>query len=204
EPPPHGVMGRRVGFRRARPRHPGVAPQPAGGAERVNDPVNMAGTPPHRQLGHRGTIRPAHRLAPQLLPHCDVLATLIPGGQRHHAALMTARSVSHAPSTRPPDLRRSMRTSKVHPAQAAKNPATALIPVQNGSPPLISRSPTTAAERAGLAPVAGGRAWRFTTDEAEAATPTPTPDGTQVAWVSTKDGTRRSTWPVSPTGAAPG
>src|SRR5262249_24617976 len=121
------------------------------GAEPVNDHVNIAGNPPHRQLGHRGAITRAHRLVPQLLPHCDVLATLIPGGQRHHAAIMTARSVSHAPSTRPPDLPPPMRTSKVHPAQAEKTPAPALTPVQNGSPPLIPRSPTTAAERAGLA-----------------------------------------------------
>ena len=39
-----------------------------------------------------------------------------------------------------------------------------------------------------LAPLAGGRAWRFTADEAQAATPRLTPDGTQVAWVSAKDG----------------
>src|ERR1700692_3674728 len=39
-----------------------------------------------------------------------------------------------------------------------------------------------------LVPLAGGRAWRFTTDEAQAATPRLTPDGTQVAWVSAKDG----------------
>jgi tricorn protease len=45
-----------------------------------------------------------------------------------------------------------------------------------------------AADDVWLAPLAGGRAWRFTTDEAEAATPRLTPDGTQVAWVSAKDG----------------
>ncbi len=39
-----------------------------------------------------------------------------------------------------------------------------------------------------LAPVAGGRAWRFTTDEAQAATPRLTPDGSHVAWVSARDG----------------
>ncbi len=45
-----------------------------------------------------------------------------------------------------------------------------------------------AADDLWLAPVAGGRAWRFTTDEAQAGTPRLTPDGTQVAWVSAKDG----------------
>jgi tricorn protease len=45
-----------------------------------------------------------------------------------------------------------------------------------------------AADDVWLAPVTGGRAWRFTTDEAEAATPRLTPDGTHVAWVSAKDG----------------
>lgn len=45
-----------------------------------------------------------------------------------------------------------------------------------------------AADDVWLAPVAGGRAWRFTTDEAQAATPRLTPDGTHVAWVSAKDG----------------
>src|SRR5580692_504385 len=45
-----------------------------------------------------------------------------------------------------------------------------------------------AADDLWLAPLAGGRAWRFTTDEAQAATPRLTPDGTQVAWVSAKDG----------------
>jgi tricorn protease len=45
-----------------------------------------------------------------------------------------------------------------------------------------------AADDVWLAPVTGGRAWRFTTDEAQAATPRLTPDGTQVAWVSAKDG----------------
>jgi tricorn protease len=45
-----------------------------------------------------------------------------------------------------------------------------------------------AADDVWLAPLAGGRAWRFTTDEAQAATPRLTPDGTQVAWVSARDG----------------
>jgi tricorn protease len=45
-----------------------------------------------------------------------------------------------------------------------------------------------AADDVWLAPIAGGRAWRFTTDEAPAATPRLTPDGTHVAWVSTRDG----------------
>lgn len=45
-----------------------------------------------------------------------------------------------------------------------------------------------AADDVWLARVAGGRAWRFTTDEAQAATPRLAPDGTHVAWVSAKDG----------------
>jgi tricorn protease len=45
-----------------------------------------------------------------------------------------------------------------------------------------------AADDVWLAPVAGGRAWRFTTDEAHAATPRLAPDGTHVAWVSARDG----------------
>jgi tricorn protease len=45
-----------------------------------------------------------------------------------------------------------------------------------------------AADDVWLAPVAGGRAWRFTTDEAQAATPRLTPDGAHVAWVSARDG----------------
>jgi tricorn protease len=45
-----------------------------------------------------------------------------------------------------------------------------------------------AADDVWLAPLAGGRAWRFTTDDAQAATPRLTQDGTQVAWVSAKDG----------------
>jgi tricorn protease len=45
-----------------------------------------------------------------------------------------------------------------------------------------------AADDVWLAPVSGGRAWRFTTDEAQAVTPRLTPDGTDVAWVSAKDG----------------
>src|SRR3984885_10970322 len=45
-----------------------------------------------------------------------------------------------------------------------------------------------AADDVWLAPVAGGRAWRFTSDEAQASTPRLSPDGTHVAWVSAKDG----------------
>jgi tricorn protease len=45
-----------------------------------------------------------------------------------------------------------------------------------------------AADDVWLAPLGGGRAWRFTADEAQAATPRLTPDGMQVAWVSAKDG----------------
>jgi tricorn protease len=45
-----------------------------------------------------------------------------------------------------------------------------------------------AADDVWLAPVTGGRAWRFTTDEAAASTPRLTPDGTHVAWVSGRDG----------------
>ena len=45
-----------------------------------------------------------------------------------------------------------------------------------------------AADDVWLAPLTGGRAWRFTTDEARAATPRLTPDGTHVAWVSARDG----------------
>jgi tricorn protease len=45
-----------------------------------------------------------------------------------------------------------------------------------------------AADDVWLAPVAGGRAWRFTSDGAQASTPRLTPDGTHVAWVSAKDG----------------
>ena len=39
-----------------------------------------------------------------------------------------------------------------------------------------------------LAPVSGGRAWRFTTDQAEAATPRLSSDGRHLAWASTRDG----------------
>lgn len=39
-----------------------------------------------------------------------------------------------------------------------------------------------------LAPVTGGRAWRLTSDHAPAATPRFSPDGTQLAYVSHKDG----------------
>ena len=45
-----------------------------------------------------------------------------------------------------------------------------------------------AADDVWLAPVTGGRAWRFTTDEAPASTPRLTPDGAHVAWVSSRDG----------------
>ena len=45
-----------------------------------------------------------------------------------------------------------------------------------------------AADDVWLAPVAGGRAWRFTADEAPAATPRLAPDGTHLAWVSARDG----------------
>jgi tricorn protease len=45
-----------------------------------------------------------------------------------------------------------------------------------------------AADDVWLAPVGGGRAWRFTTDEAQAATPRLSLDGSHVAWVSAKDG----------------
>jgi tricorn protease len=46
-----------------------------------------------------------------------------------------------------------------------------------------------AADDLWLAPLAGGRAWRFTTDEAGAATPRLSADAAQVAWVSARDGT---------------
>jgi tricorn protease len=45
-----------------------------------------------------------------------------------------------------------------------------------------------AADDVWLAPVAGGRAWRFSTDAAPAATPRLSPDGTHVAWASARDG----------------
>jgi tricorn protease len=45
-----------------------------------------------------------------------------------------------------------------------------------------------AADDVWLAPLSGGRAWRFTTDEAPAASPRLSPDGTHVAWASAKDG----------------
>ena len=45
-----------------------------------------------------------------------------------------------------------------------------------------------AADDVWLAPVAGGRAWRFTADEAAASTPRLTADGSHVAWVSSRDG----------------
>lgn len=45
-----------------------------------------------------------------------------------------------------------------------------------------------AADDLWLAPLAGGRAWRFTTDEVQAATPRLSPDGRYVAWVSARDG----------------
>ena len=46
-----------------------------------------------------------------------------------------------------------------------------------------------AADDVWLAPVGGGRAWRFTADEAAATTPRLSPDGAHVAWVSSRDGT---------------
>ncbi|HEX9041995.1 MAG TPA: S41 family peptidase [Trebonia sp.] len=46
-----------------------------------------------------------------------------------------------------------------------------------------------AADDVWLAPVTGGRAWRFTGDEAAASTPRLAPDGAHVAWVSSRDGT---------------
>jgi tricorn protease len=45
-----------------------------------------------------------------------------------------------------------------------------------------------AADDVWLAPVGGGRAWRFTADEAAAMTPRFSADGTQLAWVCSKDG----------------
>lgn len=45
-----------------------------------------------------------------------------------------------------------------------------------------------AADDVWLAPVGGGRAWRFTADEASALTPRFSADGTQLAWVCSKDG----------------
>ena len=45
-----------------------------------------------------------------------------------------------------------------------------------------------AADDVWLAPVTGGRAWRFTADEAAASTPRLTPDAAHVAWVSSRDG----------------
>jgi tricorn protease len=45
-----------------------------------------------------------------------------------------------------------------------------------------------AADDVWLAPVGGGRAWRFTADEASAMTPRFSAHGTQLAWVCSKDG----------------
>ena len=45
-----------------------------------------------------------------------------------------------------------------------------------------------AADDVWLAPVSGGRAWRFTTDQAEAATPRLSSNGRHLAWASTRDG----------------
>ena len=39
-----------------------------------------------------------------------------------------------------------------------------------------------------LGPVAGGRAWRFTADQAPVVTPRFSADGTRLAWVSSKNG----------------
>jgi tricorn protease len=56
--------------------------------------------------------------------------------------------------------------------------------------PHVSRDLVTfvAADDVWLAPLGGGRAWRFTADEASAMTPRFSADGTQLAWVSSKDG----------------
>jgi len=56
--------------------------------------------------------------------------------------------------------------------------------------PHISRDLVTfvAADDVWLAPATGGRAWRFTADEASAETPRLDADGTRLAWISTKDG----------------
>ena len=45
-----------------------------------------------------------------------------------------------------------------------------------------------AADDVWLAPVAGGRAWRFTADQQPCATPRFSADGTRLAWTTTKDG----------------
>jgi tricorn protease len=45
-----------------------------------------------------------------------------------------------------------------------------------------------AADDIWLAPAAGGRAWRFTADQAAVSTPRFSPDGTALAWVSSRDG----------------
>jgi tricorn protease len=45
-----------------------------------------------------------------------------------------------------------------------------------------------AADDVWLAPVSGGRAWRFTADQQPCATPRFTADGTRLAWMSSKDG----------------
>jgi tricorn protease len=45
-----------------------------------------------------------------------------------------------------------------------------------------------AADDVWLAPVGGGRAWRFTADEASAMTPRFSADGARLAWISSKDG----------------
>ncbi len=45
-----------------------------------------------------------------------------------------------------------------------------------------------AADDVWLAPVAGGRAWRFTADQAQVSTPRLAADGSHVAWVSSRDG----------------
>src|SRR5262245_145986 len=73
-----------------------VGPPPARRAEPVHYHVNIAGNPPHRQLGHCGGISRGHRLAAQFLPHRDVLTTLVPGSQRSHAIIMPARFGSPA------------------------------------------------------------------------------------------------------------
>jgi tricorn protease len=56
--------------------------------------------------------------------------------------------------------------------------------------PHINRDLVTfvAADDVWLAPAGGGRAWRFTADEASAETPRFSADGTRLAWTCTKDG----------------
>src|SRR5262249_51778877 len=138
-----------VGIRRSLPRHLRVGPQPAGGAEPVNDHVNIAGNPPHRQLGHRGAIRRAHRLVPPPLPPCHVRATLLPSGQPAHAPIMTARPRSHKdartrrtaphpPATSPPPINAHLKGA---PSQAPKEPSNRPYPSSERVPPAHSPIP---------------------------------------------------------------